>query len=327
MSNEDYISLPTPDRETWLALRAQLDAQFCIGASEIAAVCGLSRYDSAYSLAARKLGLLPPVDESEPMRWGLKLERVIAEAFCEETGMQLREVNEIRRSKPHPWMITTLDFEVSADGETWAPLECKNTGEWAARNDEWGPSGTDEVPERHYLQVQHQLAVSWAQHAYLAVLVGGNRLRWYDIPKRNEIISQIEKRGGEFHAMLTRGELPEPDGSDASTDAVNALAEHRDDMVEPTQKHWAIHSELVALQAEKKAMEEREKELKNRLRFECGPMAGIKGVCTYKKQVAHRIDTHLLKTQHPALAEALTRPQESHVLRITKPKKQQKEAA
>ncbi|MGH3923507.1 MAG: YqaJ viral recombinase family protein, partial [Pseudonocardiaceae bacterium] len=54
-----------------------------LGGSEIAAVMGLSPWESRFSLWHRKAGRLDPVQESPEMEWGKRLEDVIAIKFGE----------------------------------------------------------------------------------------------------------------------------------------------------------------------------------------------------------------------------------------------------
>lgn len=54
-----------------------------LGGSEIAAVVGLSPWESPYALWQRKAGRIPPQTETPSMGWGKRLEPVIAQAFCE----------------------------------------------------------------------------------------------------------------------------------------------------------------------------------------------------------------------------------------------------
>ena len=57
------IIIKPKDRAEWLKAR-----EGGIGASEVAAVVGLSKWDSPYSLFLRKTGQVPPIEENDAMR-------------------------------------------------------------------------------------------------------------------------------------------------------------------------------------------------------------------------------------------------------------------
>lgn len=68
-----------PGTDEWHAARAN-----GIGGSEIAAVLGLSPYESRFSLWHRKKGLIGPVEETEEMYWGKEHEPAICRRFARE---------------------------------------------------------------------------------------------------------------------------------------------------------------------------------------------------------------------------------------------------
>ena len=72
---------PVNDREAWLAERSR-----SVGASEAAAVLGVCPYSTPIDVWQRKLGLAPPLPESEPMLWGTLLEPIILAEYERRTG-------------------------------------------------------------------------------------------------------------------------------------------------------------------------------------------------------------------------------------------------
>ena len=57
-----------------------------IGSSEVGTILGVNPYETPYQLWRRKLGIDPPVQENDAMRWGHYLEDAIAKAFEDTTG-------------------------------------------------------------------------------------------------------------------------------------------------------------------------------------------------------------------------------------------------
>src|SRR6185437_1023395 len=77
----ESLTVNPGNHEEWLAAR-----QSGIGSSEAATACGINPYDTPLSLYLRKIGQGEPIEETAAMRWGSRLEPVIADAYSEETG-------------------------------------------------------------------------------------------------------------------------------------------------------------------------------------------------------------------------------------------------
>lgn len=174
-----------------------------IGGSDAAAVCGLSPWKSAFDVWLEKTGQVEPPDLSEDpaVRAGIALEDVVAQYFAEDYGrfhglspMKLRRRHQTLRHPRYPWMIAHLDREIVG----WSSLlECK-TASTFFNKDEWGPTGTDLVPQHYYIQVAHYLAVTGKKEGFLAVLFGGREFRWYLIRRDEEIINALVSRERDF---------------------------------------------------------------------------------------------------------------------------------
>lgn len=200
------------NRESWLRARRS-----GIGASEIAAACGESPWDSPFSLWAKKSRMLPEKDETEPMTWGRLLEPVIIGEYARRAGRSAKPHGLLLRSKDYPWALATLDGTTWGDGDSPWPLEIKNTSAYLA--DEW----QDGPPPHYYLQVQQQALVTGARKVTSACLLGGNRLVWCDVDRDERVIRKIIERGSDLWRRVQSGEAPEVDGSDATHAALDAM--------------------------------------------------------------------------------------------------------
>lgn len=207
---------PKPDtREAWLALRQRF-----VGSSEVAALFGAqAAYQlSHFALWHIKRGIEPPPVEGPRIRWGNRLEQVIAEAVAEEHGM---EVSPGRYAVADGCRAAaSLDFEIAADptGEFAGPgaLETKNA-DWMIHRRQW----TDGEPPLHILlQLQHQLLCTGWTWGIVAALVGGNDLRIYRYAARPRLIADIRRRVDAFWASTAP---PPVDGSDSASAVLAAL--------------------------------------------------------------------------------------------------------
>jgi putative phage-type endonuclease len=192
------------DRVAWLA--EKMDG---IGSSESSAALGISPYRDSTPLALylRKIGAAPPVAENAAMRWGTRLEPIIAEAYSEESGHTFIAAQKFLRSADHPFMLATLD-RVRDDGRI---VELKCVGARSAHL--WGEAGSDEVPDFYLCQVLHQMIVAGTDVVDVAALIGGNDLRIYEVRRDDDVAARIVSVEEEFWDRVLRRDPPPIDPS------------------------------------------------------------------------------------------------------------------
>jgi len=201
--------LPTRvPRSEWLAARRS-----GLGSSDIAGVLGQSSWASPYSVWWDKVGPLQDTDgATESMRWGQRLEPVIAQVWSEQTGIRVKRIG-LCRSNSRPWQLASPDRMTSDRGV----LEVKIASGWD--HDQWD---ADTIPLKYLLQTIHQMDVLGLDHGYLAVLIGGNELRAFDVPLDPVIVAVIRERGEQFWQLVQSRTAPPTDFHDATTAAVKA---------------------------------------------------------------------------------------------------------
>lgn len=317
----------TWDREDWLQWRRQ-----GIGASDVAALCGMSTYASPLAVYLEKIGRLDSEEESEAMRWGRLLEQPILDEFAFRTGLYVAGTQVLLCDPEHPWRRATLDaLAVDSDVE-WenelppasllaGEVEVKTTGDYSWDDDHGG------VPDRVALQVQWQLGCARLQRAWLAVLHQGRRLRIYDVefdPKLFDALAVVVDRFWETNVL---GQVEPPaDSNPATTAALKAAYAEPDDasvMLDEEGLFWAKEW-LPAKEIAKEAAAHVEL-IENNLRRSLGD--AIEGVdevgplVSWRPQAkgGSRLDEKALKAAHPDLYEQFKKPPETvRVLRPTK---------
>lgn len=174
--------LPTPADETaWLLQRRE-----GVGASECAAILGLDRYSTAFSVWLDKVGKVPlSTGMTEAAEWGHLLEPVIRDRAAERLGYDVQTIGGLA-SHARPWQRASLDAVLHVPGDGPIPLEVKSTSMYLA--EEWAD---DQTPDRAELQVQHQLAVTGAPYGFVAGLIGGQRLVIRRVERDQELIDHI----------------------------------------------------------------------------------------------------------------------------------------
>lgn len=207
--------------EEWHAARRE-----GLGASEIAAVVGLSPFESPFSLWHRKKGNIPGPDPSNPLfYWGHALEAVVATRFGEgHPEFWVMDVG-THRSSDESWQFANLDRAlyptsgVTADTKPLGVLEIKTT----RYPDGWGASGSDEIPVHVRCQVMQQMDVFGAPFAWVAVLIGGNDYREYRIDFDADDATTLRTAGRAFWESLQTDDEPPIDASFATYEAVREL--------------------------------------------------------------------------------------------------------
>jgi len=208
-------------REQWLAER-----QNSIGASESPAALGQSPYRSPYQLWAEKTGLIEPADLSnfEPAEWGLRCEPIIADSFSDRTGRRVTMWLQ-HKSVRHPlfnWISCTPDAIQVCPMRGEGLLQIKITHEFNAANWKDGP------PLYYQIQLQHEMAVMGMEWGTLVVLIGGQRLRYFDCWKNTRFIdTALLPKLEEFWRCVCTRTPPMVDGSIGTAKVLAAL--HPDD--------------------------------------------------------------------------------------------------
>ena len=229
IQNEIISEMQDPTvREQFLLARAS-----GMGGTDASAVCHKNPWKDTIRVWAEKSDLWPDDDiASEPMKWGILQEHLVAVEYCRKTGHKVRRPAKfmdeqlgfksgLRRHKQFPWMIAHLDRLIL---NTNIGLECKTTNAFAFRAGEWGDEGTDQVPEHYLLQCQHYMAVGGYDSFDLAVLIGGNDHRIYHIPRDEKLIANLITIEGDFwESHVVAGVCPMADGSEASFGSLKKL--------------------------------------------------------------------------------------------------------
>ena len=139
-----------------------------IGASEAAAILGLSPYKNPYEVWLEKTGQVEPWKGNDATRAGQKLESLLLEEAEADLGDLAWDVFV---PSPHGEPIAaTLDAQVIATGNV---VECKTSGMTGGPVvGYWGEEGTDHIPEQYLVQTQIQMYCSGAEAAHVYAYLG-----------------------------------------------------------------------------------------------------------------------------------------------------------
>lgn len=210
------------DRDAWLEWRRN-----GLGASDIAAVLGLSPWASPYSIWARKAGLTPEQDQTEAMEFGSMAEQMLARYFEDRTGLWAVGEQTRCEHQRHPWMRCTVDgFAYEAHGAledrsaAIAVIEYKTTSD---APEAWSP----DVPLHYQCQATWTSIVTGHPVVMFGVLhlaFGRPAFRVYTFQPNADDIRTVMARATTFwNDHVLTGVAPDVDASQATTDALQAV--------------------------------------------------------------------------------------------------------
>ncbi|MDJ1370664.1 YqaJ viral recombinase family nuclease [Gulosibacter molinativorax] len=290
-----------------------------LGASEVAAVLGLSKWQTPLSVYRTKMGVPNEIPENLAY-FGHALEEPIAQWIRDkhpEVGKVWRGMSV--RSTEFPWLSATPDRTVRVHtGGVVIPIEIKTSSAYSI--DEWA----DGVPDYYKIQSIVQQGVLGAPYGWLAVLHGGNTPDLHRIEfdaSAWELIVQHTRDFWEQH-VLTRTP-PDPVGLTEQNAVWPSVAgkatELSDEAFDVFERRNVLLSDIKSMQGEADALQEAlgaYVEDAETLTYQ-----GRK-VATYKTQQGRkRVSVRDLEEQYPDVAEALvTRGSPFKVLRTVKEK-------
>lgn len=249
--------------EEWLKARADK-----ITATDCAIIMGASKYKTPMQLWAEKLGLTEPKEQTEEMKWGLRLERPLIEAFQEETGAVAVKTPKwcLDVAEDKPWQAASLDADLKLkDRSEEGILELKTT---SARGEaEW----EDGVPLRHIMQVQHQMAVTGRLFAVVCALFGGQRMRWSMVERDQKAIDALTAAEHAFYQRLIKNDPPAINPGEENAKILAQVFNRPSDVeVDLGPDLVDVDQRLVAVKEEMKQLEVEKNLLENRLRAAIG---------------------------------------------------------
>ncbi len=202
-----------------------------VTASKVAAILGLSPYDSPLSCWHKMKGNVPLEQETEDHRRGHYAEPAILAWWRDQHGITdpAEWIDQPQYTRQDlPWAAATPDL-ATHDGEGDLPLKVGDErlvlveAKTARSLDEWGEPGTDEIPAYYYVQTQFQMHVSGAERCYVPVWGSWFEMAEYVVDYDPGIAAGIIARCAEFWASLEADTPPPLDDTVATLQTLKAL--------------------------------------------------------------------------------------------------------
>ncbi len=287
------ISTANMSRREWLMLR-----KTGIGGSDAGAICGVNPFSSPLKIFKDKTSLEIEEQDRESLRQGSDLEDYVAKRFMEATGLKVRRSNYMYQSLQYPFMLADVDRLVVSED---AGLECKTVNAFGA--DKWKDG---KIPLHYVLQCYHYMAVTGKRTWYIAAVILGTGFVHKKLVWDDELIRQlIETERNFWLENVTKGILPEPDGSDVSNEIINQYfhTAKKDSAIELVgfdgrlQRREEILSKISELEKEQNQIEQ---EIKMYMKDHELALSNHYRV-SWSNVESTRLDTKKFKEEHPEM--------------------------
>lgn len=292
-----YEVLPvTPDSPEWYEVRRQ-----GLGASDSAAILGLSKWTTPLDVYRSKLGIERDFDPM--LAWiGHNLEPVIGkwiDEFAPEIGRQMPGFAARSLSAPH--LFATPD----AVTVTGIPIEKKTSMEFM--RDDWA----DGVPLYYQVQSQQQQFVLGAPFGWVVVFHGGRDFQAYKVMRDDSFIDNhlVPKTRDWWEAHVVARVAPEPttlgELAEVYPSEAGAAVEASEAAVEAAERRAVLLSDIRSMTEEADA-----------LQLAIGQYMGSaelltfegRDLLTFKSQAGRRsVSVSELEAKHPELAVDLVK--------------------
>lgn len=330
------------ERDAWLQERSK-----GIGGSDVATVLGLNPYKTPLSLWEEKTGKTKSSPAGEAAYWGTTLEDVVAKEFSKRTGMKVQKVNYMLSKGEDGWMLGNIDRAVVNPAiagrvsvlkpekveecgrllSTDIGLECKTASVYMSEH--WGDSQEAEIlagkivtehkiPLYYETQIQWYMAVTGIETFYVAVLIGGQDFRMYEVKRDQDVIDAIVSKCRDFWENHVLTDVPP---APINVDDIKKLyAKDSGEMTEATNEEATDIGELRNLKEQIKSLKEQEEAVASRLIMAIGEKTGLtlggKKAVTYKAMNTTRFSSTDFKKEHPDLYQDYAKTTSTRVLRL-----------
>ncbi|WP_250532399.1 YqaJ viral recombinase family protein [Caballeronia sp. ATUFL_F1_KS39] len=180
-----------------------------LGGSDAPIIAGVSPFALRMQLWMEQTGRIerPNLDDVEAVRFGTLFEPILMNEFAHRTGKSVRRENLMTVHPQFDFLGGHIDRRVVGEA---AAVEGKTTSDWAFKQ-YWGTPGTDAAPAYVLAQVHFYFAL-WPsfEKFYVPVLVGGQKMEIYEVPRDDTISTEIVAKCVEFWENYVLPDVPPP---------------------------------------------------------------------------------------------------------------------
>lgn len=301
----------TPDTDEWLDERRK-----SVGASEVAAVMGLSPWQTALGIYKAKQGADNDFDPVLAMI-GHESEHIIHKWIVEHSGLGLNLTSGfMARSGEYPFIHATFD-RMHDDAGLLIPVQMKTAHQYTSHKWDEG------IPTDIRVQVQTEMLVSGAPRALVVVWIGGREFRAFWEARDDQFITEhLIPAVAQFWGHVTDATPPSPQ----TVAEINEVWPSEDSEFELSPEAFDVLERITVLNSDLREQEAERDALKVALAeyVQTADTLTFEGrkVATWKTQKGRQsLDTVALRNDHPELVAEYTKQGAGfRVLRATKAK-------
>lgn len=212
------------------------DRKTYLGGHCIGSIIGVNKYKGPFTLWEEKLGLRPGPEQSKAMLWGLMLEPFVAQLYANRTGYTLVKGGFVSDPE-YPFLGGSPDYYIQDDPELG--MDCKTAGEDQLWDGDWGPDGSDEIPDPYMVQGQWYMGLSgksrWDIH--VAFLGRSREDRLYHLAFNPELFATLKADAIAFwndHILTKIPPVENERDYEALRESLARKALARKDVMDPT---------------------------------------------------------------------------------------------
>jgi len=281
------------NRDQWLENRRK-----GIGGSDIAAVIGMSKWDTPLSIYRAKV-LGEKKTETEAMRRGHDLEPIVAKRFAEDYDFNvIVPEQEIYEHPENPIFKASIDrfYADKETGEILGVLECKTTTYNVTH---------DTIPEHWICQCQWYLGVTGLQTAALCWMGARFEHDMIFLERDDDFIKAMQDKAQEFwDSYIETGIEPEPSTPDEVKQAYRSVQQGKVVVAVPEVADLVRQAKQLADQAKEyeAAAESLKAKIKLIMRDAETMQFGDEVICTYKKaKNSEKFDVKAFEAAEPEM--------------------------
>ncbi len=245
-----------------------------LGGSDLGAILGLNPWRTPFAVWQEKTGRAEPFTGNLQTRFGSYAEEFVAREYSERTGRQVQRYTAMLRHRQAP-LIGHVDRLVVPAGAKRAShrheirtnlgLEAKTAHALAAaRGDDWGEDGTDQVPQSYLVQCATYMALTECQHWDLACLFGNSDFRIYHLIRDAELEAMLIDEASRWWQNHVIADIP-PDPSSEAEARQRWAAHVPGKVIDLDHDTLALLREYAALKEQERAIESELKAVRDRL--------------------------------------------------------------
>jgi putative phage-type endonuclease len=245
----------------WLELRRQ-----GLGASDMAAVMGVSPYKTPYQLWAEKTGATPPQKVGAAANRGVILEDAVAQYYEQERGVKLRKSNGVVRLKLQPRLMASLDRTIVGEPKGIVEVKTSASPRWSM----WP------VPPEVVIQTHVQMGIVGADWCDVVALLGGLVFKIERVHFDPVLWDEIQRAALLFLDAVDSKTPPQLEALDAQAFAI-ATPQGSQEFVEATADLERVYAQLRETNTELHFLEQKKGSLEIIIKEAIGEKAGLAG--------------------------------------------------